>query len=101
MRLRAPRDSIPDPWPALLIYPIPVRFRRSGVRPFRKIQEAVYFIDAFAGDDSSLRLPIDDVLQDPIGANMAIVLDRALARGWLPNGYEQHDGFRVYKFKSA
>ncbi len=31
---------------------------------------------------------------------MAIIGDTVLSRGWYPDGFEQHDGYRVYKYKS-
>jgi hypothetical protein len=44
-------------------------------------------------------LPISDELQDPVGVNIAINTDCALAKGWEPNGFEQRDGFRIYHYK--
>jgi hypothetical protein len=36
-----------------------------------------------------------------VGLNMALILDHVLARGWLPDGYEQRDGYRIYRYKDA
>jgi hypothetical protein len=71
------------------------------VKPFSIVSEAVLYVDAFQGTASELRLPITDVLQDEMGLNMALILDHVLARGWSPDGYEQRDGYRIYRYKDA
>ena len=71
------------------------------VKPFSIVSEAVLYVDALQGTASELRLPITDVLQDELGLNMALILDHVLARGWLPDGYEQRDGYRIYRYKDA
>ncbi len=38
---------------------------------------------------------------DAMGAGMAVVLDAVLAKGFVPDGYEQQDGYRLYKYKRA
>jgi hypothetical protein len=69
--------------------------------PITTIEEAFASIDAFRGSAEEFILPIADSLQDPVGLNLAIILDRILARGWWPNGYVQHDGYRAYAYKST
>jgi hypothetical protein len=69
------------------------------MKPFTDVQTALEFIESFQGRARDLRLPIDDSMQDPVGINMAIILDRLLAREWEPDGYEQMDGYRIYKYK--
>jgi hypothetical protein len=34
-----------------------------------------------------------------MGIAMAIVTDAVLAKGWDLNGFDQRDGYRVYKYK--
>jgi len=44
-------------------------------------------------------LCISDSLNDSMGINMAIILDEALKTGYMPDGFEQKDGYRIYKYK--
>jgi len=37
-------------------------------------------------------------LNDPLGMNMAILLDALLDKGWEPAGFEQQDGYRIYRY---
>jgi hypothetical protein len=71
------------------------------VEPFSDAQAAKGFVESYRGDVADFCLPIDDALQDPHGLHMALILDSALGRGWMPDGYEQKDGFRIYRYKSA
>ncbi len=34
-----------------------------------------------------------------MGMNMAILTDLALSKGWEPDGFDQEQGYRVYKYK--
>lgn len=36
---------------------------------------------------------------DHVGFGMALILDRIIAMGYEPDGFEQKDGFRLYKYK--
>lgn len=36
---------------------------------------------------------------DIMGAGMAVVLDAILAQGYEPDGFEQRDGYRLYRYK--
>lgn len=69
--------------------------------PSATIEEAFSPIDAFRGTAERFSFPIADSLQDPVGMNLAIILDRILARGRWPNGYVQYNGYRVYVYKST
>lgn len=70
-------------------------------KAFADTDSALSAIDGFAGRPEGFVLAISDRLNDPAGINMAIIADRALARGWLPAGFEQKDGFRLYRYSSA
>jgi hypothetical protein len=70
-----------------------------SVQPISDVHAAMSMIDAFDGPPEEFLLPIDDALQDPIGMHMAIILDRALKRDWMPNGFEQKEGYRLYRYK--
>jgi hypothetical protein len=69
------------------------------MKPFTDVQAALIFVRAFHGSARDLRLPIDDSLQDPIGINMALILNYLLTREWEPDGYEQMNGYRIYRYK--
>ena len=49
---------------------------------------------------STLENRVTMVMLDPVGVNMAIITDKILARGWEPNGFTQHAGYRLYRYKS-
>ena len=67
-------------------------------RVFTDVESALAAIDSFASRPEEFELPLSDHLQDPVGINMAVITDRALARGWLPAGFEQRDGYRLYRY---
>ena len=71
-------------------------------QPFTEIEAAISAIDRFPGqgEDFSLSLSLSDSLLDPVGINMAIITDKALARGWFPAGFEQREGYRIYRYES-
>jgi hypothetical protein len=69
------------------------------MKPFTDIEAALEFVRSFRGTAEELRLPIDDSLQDPVGMNMALVVDHLLGGEWEPAGYEQMSGYRIYRYK--
>lgn len=70
------------------------------MKPFEDIDAAREAVNAHDGRPEEFVLPVSDSLQDPMGLSMAIILDAVLARGWDVDGFEQHDGYRVYRYKS-
>jgi hypothetical protein len=70
------------------------------MRPITTIEEARRTIQNFSGGPEDFVLPISDQLQDPIGVNMAIIVDAILDKGWEPDGFEQRDEFRLYRYKT-
>ena len=38
-------------------------------------------------------------LNDDLGMNMTLIGDKILKLGYLPNGYDQEEGYRIYKYK--
>ena len=64
------------------------------------VSDALRIIDSYDGPVEEFVLNICEELLDPVGVNMAIITDRILSREWEPNGFEQHVGFRVYRYKS-
>lgn len=66
--------------------------------PLTNIYSALSLIDGFTGRPEEFVLAISDALQDPMGVNMALITDKVLERGWLPAGFEQKDGYRLYRY---
>jgi hypothetical protein len=69
------------------------------MKPFTDVQAVLQFVASFEGSARDFQLPIDNSLQDPVGINMAIIVERILARRWEPAGYDQMDGYRIYRYK--
>lgn len=66
--------------------------------PFTSVEEAVKFLTA---QSESFDRALSDELQDEIGMNLAIVTDAALANDFWPAGFDQMDGFRLYRFRNS
>jgi len=43
-------------------------------------------------------LMISDELNDAMGLNMVLIADGILKKGYMPDGFEQKDGYRIYKY---
>ncbi|WP_115529618.1 hypothetical protein [Xanthomonas campestris] len=65
---------------------------------FADLNSALMAVDGFIGPPEEFELPISNDLQDPFGVTMAVITDRALSRGWWPDGFEQRDGYRLYRY---
>lgn len=72
---------------------------RQAMNPVTTVAEALKRVENYKGAAKDFVLPVADSLQDPAGANMAIITDKILGKSFFPNGFEQKDGFRVYKYK--
>lgn len=72
----------------------------AKANPFTSVQDAVTFLDAYKGTAADLKLLISDSLLDPTGVNMVVITDSILAKEFLPDGFEQKDGYRVYQYKA-
>ena len=70
------------------------------MKPFTDLSDAIEAIKAYNGKPEDFLLPISDEMNDPTGFTMAILGDLMLSRGWIPNGFEQKDGYRVYKYRA-
>ena len=71
---------------------------------FETAEAAVQYVKETTFSEPAFTLAISDCLTfagqaDTIGAGTAIVLDAILAKGFWPDGFEQHDGYRVYRYK--
>lgn len=69
------------------------------MKPFEDINKACQYVESFEGKAADLRLPISESLLDPVGINMALITDKILDKGWEPDGYEEKEGYRVYRYK--
>jgi len=70
------------------------------MEPVESVTDALRIIDSYDGPAEEFILPISEDLLDPVGVNMAIITDRILSREWEPNGFDQHVGFRIYRYKA-
>ena len=68
--------------------------------PFEDAKAAIDAVNNHDGPPEEFCLPVSDVLQDSVGIGMAIIVDAILARGWDVDGYEQRDGYRLYRYKA-
>lgn len=69
------------------------------MQPITTVEAALQKIDAFSVKAAEFQLPISGSLIDNSGVNMAIITDRILAKGWIPNGFPQEQGYRVYSYR--
>ncbi len=69
------------------------------MKPISGLKEAQTLIDNYTGEVDAFELPISDELQDPMGMSMAVITDSILKKNWVPNGFVQKEGFRIYLYK--
>src|SRR5688572_14041166 len=67
-------------------------------KPLKSVDEAQNYIKVNFSDNEEV-LMISESLNDNMGMNMAIILDGILQAGYSPDGYEQKDGYCIYKYK--
>ena len=73
----------------------------SIMEPIANIVEALKTVKEHDGLPEEFQLPISDSINDSLGINMAIITDAILKRGWLPNGFIQKEGFRIYLYEAS
>ncbi len=70
---------------------------------FKSAEEAANHVNttSISGDRFELAIS-DDVTfagqPDTMGAGMATLVDGILAQGYIPDGFEQRDGYRLYSY---
>ena len=69
------------------------------VLPATTVDEALAVVNNYRGRAEDFELLIADSLLDPTGMNMAIVGDSMLKKRFFPDGFEQKDGYRIYRCK--
>jgi hypothetical protein len=73
---------------------------------FSTAESAVQYVKAATFSQPTFTLQIADNVTfagqpDRMGAGMAIVGDAVLAKGFEPDGFEQKDGYRIYRYKKS
>ena len=67
-------------------------------KPIKSIDEGRNYVDNhFKNIEETLW--ISNNLLDPMGLNMAIICDGILKLGYMPDGFDQKNGYRIYKYK--
>jgi len=69
------------------------------MEPITDLDTALARIDSFDPQLGTCELPLADLILDPVGINIAILTDRALGKGWEPDGFVQHAGYRVLRYR--
>jgi hypothetical protein len=67
-------------------------------------EEGVKYLEANPPSGDSFKLAISNSFTfvghpDTMGAGMAIILDKILGLEYEPDGFEQMDGFKLYRYK--
>ncbi len=70
---------------------------------FKSAEEAADHVNAtsISGDRFELAISNDSTFAgqpDTMGAGMAIIVDGILGQGYVPDGFEQRDGYRLYSY---
>ena len=66
--------------------------------PFTNVEEARNHVtQSFSKPEEQLL--IADEMNDPMGLNMTIIGDAILKKGYMPKGFEQKNGYRIYFYK--
>jgi hypothetical protein len=71
---------------------------------FDSAETAAQYVKATHFPSSGFTLAISDTFTfagraDTMGAGMAVLIDSILAKGFLPDGFEQMVGYRIYRYK--
>ncbi len=65
---------------------------------FTNLEDARNYV-AKSFEEKEETLMVSEDLNDAFGMNMAIIMDGILKKGYMPNGFEQKDGYRIYKYQ--
>ena len=65
------------------------------------LEEATTYIKSQDQAAHGFQMSISNKSLDGVGVNMAVITDFALANGWWPDGFEQQEGFRVYRYVNS
>jgi hypothetical protein len=72
-------------------------------RIFFSAEEGLKYLDSCEPLGDSFQIAISDSFTfsgqpDTMGAGMGVILDKILSFGFEPDGFEQRDGYKLYKF---
>ncbi len=68
--------------------------------PLKTIEEATEYISSkFKNTEETLW--VANSLNDNTGMNMALIMDKLLKKGYMPDGFEQKEEYRIYKYKKT
>ena len=67
-------------------------------------EEGMAYLESHPPSGVAFHLAISDSFKfagdpDAMGAGMAVLLDKILGLGYMPDGFEQKSGFRLYGYK--
>lgn len=62
------------------------------------LEQTLEAIQTYEGAPTEFGLQVPDEKNDAV--IMAIVTDAVLGKGWFPDGFSQHDGYRIYHYMS-
>ena len=67
-------------------------------------EEGIKHLEAHPPTANSFQLAIAESFSfagkpDTMGAGMAVLMDKILGLGYMPDGFEQKKGFRLYRYK--
>ncbi|ARV13350.1 hypothetical protein BTO09_13815 [Gilvibacter sp. SZ-19] len=66
-------------------------------KPLNNLKEAIKYVqENFKNTEETLLF--SDELNDPVGVNIAILTDVILKAGYMPEGFDQKNGYRVYRY---
>jgi hypothetical protein len=73
------------------------------VRPFASAEAARAYVFGLKIEGPSFELPIAEGftfagLPDESGAGMALVVEAIIAQGYEPHGFDQRQGFKLYRY---
>lgn len=68
-------------------------------------EEGLAYLETYQPTRDFFQLAISDSFTfagqpDTMGAGMAVMLDKILGLGFEPNGFDQKDGYKLYKYKT-
>jgi hypothetical protein len=72
----------------------------------RSAEEGSKHLEAHPPTGDSFQLAISESFTfagkpDTMGAGMAVLMDKILGLGYMPDGFEQKSGFRLYRYKKG
>ena len=71
--------------------------QKANHEPLKTVEETRSFVQEYFRNKKET-LWVSDELNDSMGMNMAIIADGILKAGYMPDGFDQKDGYRIYKF---